>query len=236
MEIYTCYSNIDKNLIYSDWNEVFDCIANLLNRIDSGLTHKLKDSYYQWEYSIEIYLKTLKREAVQPFPKLRTLETIRPFNLSNFSIIGKQENNQEVLLKMRDVLNDNIVTLTLIKSMVEAENNKKYLTLRGDVFIYNNSKLEVNAGTHAYSLLRAIYEYLDGQSGEISYVQFSDEVRKNKRYKEYTNKKVRETLQKYITTGAKTKGGLEGKLKPVEMNGKPLIEIIKDFGMRFNNE
>lgn len=109
----------------------------------------------------------------------------------------------------------------------------KYLVLKDEFFIYNNSKLEVNAGTHAYSFLKVIYEYFSGQSGEISYEQLAEEVRKNKRYKKYSDKKVKDTLQKYITT--KAKGELGDKFKSVEANGRPLIETIKSFGIRFNN-
>lgn len=150
-------------------------------------------------------------------------------NVFDTPVINKVVGEKNLTLENTPLLNIAITLLENLKS-----NHSKYLLLRDDIFIYNNAKLPVSAGTHRYSFLRAIYEYSNGESRKIGYKELADEVRKNKRYKNYSDKKITETLQKYIT--GKSDGEFRDKIiNSVEANNKPLIETIKDFGIYFNN-
>ncbi len=112
------------------------------------------------------------------------------------------------------------------------DNKKKYLVLKDDIFIYNEAELGINAGTYAFAFLKVIYQYLDGKSGEMSYVSISKEMRKIAEYKYESDKSIVSKLQKYVTAKDEVLGK---KLKPVEANGSPLLKIIPKFGIRFNN-
>ena len=172
---------------------------------------------------ITVVMQYLSDAFCQP-----VIQKVGMYDTPRFDDGGRLIKSAEFILENTELLDTAIFLLENLKA-----DKQKYLLLKDDIFIYNSAKLEVNAGTHTYSFLRAIYEYLKGQSGEISYKQLAEEVRKNKRYKDYTDIAVKDTLQKSVTT--KAKGEFGYKLKSVEANNKPLIETIKDFGVRFNN-
>lgn len=119
------------------------------------------------------------------------------------------------------------------KQLGLAMDENGFLLLKDDFFTYNNSKLKVPSNTYAYIILKTIYQLLDGKSGEISYKDLFKELRKTKRFKQQTDSWILDKVQKNITANSY---GLGKKIKKVENNGLRLVEVVKNHGLRFNNQ
>jgi hypothetical protein len=171
---------------------------------------------------ITIVMQYLNDAFLQP-----VIQKVDMYNTPRFDDDGRLIRSAEFILENTEFLDTAIVLLEDLKA-----DKQKYLVFREDIFIYNGSVLKINAGTYPYSFLKVIYEHLDGKSGDISYTDISNEMRKIDKYKNENDNDLKEKLQKYVTAKEEVLGK---KLKPVELNGKPLLKIIKDFGISFNN-
>ena len=155
------------------------------------------------------------------------IQKVDMYNVPSFDSNDRLIKGAEFVLENTELLDTAIVLLEDLKA-----DKQKYLVLKDDIFIYNGAELKVNVGTYPYSFLKVIYEHLSGESGEIRYEDICAEMRKIEKYKHENDKDLKEKLQKYVTAKEEVLGK---KLKPKEANGIPLIKIIKDFGVCFNN-
>jgi hypothetical protein len=110
--------------------------------------------------------------------------------------------------------------------------NKKYLIFKDDVFLYHNSKLNIEPNSYGYIIMFTIYNILNGRSGKISYKNLIDALSKQEKFKRLSNQKILEKIQKYATSHT---DGIGTHINLKENNGKPLIDVNYGHGITFNN-
>jgi hypothetical protein len=152
--------------------------------------------------------------------------------LTVFYSISPVEYGQEGTFKVNSTLTTELKALE--DALERKRNFKPYLELRDYIFYYNASSLKLDPDKYVYTVLRIIFEHFNGKSGEISYRDLYELISKHPKFK---GKKVKEVKMKkdfrsYITSNT---DGLGLKIKPVEQNGRRLIEVIYGEGIYFNN-
>ena len=110
-----------------------------------------------------------------------------------------------------------------------------YITKNGDDFKYKGKVLNLSRNTDYYKTFTALYEKLR-EGGEIKYKELIAELKS--RIPEIKSKSEEE-MRKFIQTNLtdKSNGFMRyAQLPKTEDNGKPLIQIIRASGVRFNNK
>lgn len=119
--------------------------------------------------------------------------------------------------------------------LIKTQKNKP-LSFNGGIFEYHGKKLKLKSDGHVYTFLKVIYDISDGKSCSITYVDLCNEMRKIKRYndkdKDSSDLKIKADLRRYITS---KKDGLFNKINQEEYDQKPLFEVEKNVGIKFNN-
>lgn len=225
-------------------NNLLQELETLFNSFTGESLNNIKDYdslHMKLENGVTSYLRfidttyPLKEIASSIFAKNLKLPAISNVNdLYQSRVLGNKKR-----LGLIDVFSKKITGIPEFHKLMLNEVEKfglgdveKYLVLKDDLFIYNKAELKINAGTYPYSFLKVIYKYLGGKSGEMSYTNISNEMRKIEKYKYESDKSLKKKLQKYVTAKEDVLGK---KLKSVELNDKPLLKVIPNFGIRFNN-
>ncbi len=117
-----------------------------------------------------------------------------------------------------------------IKEVLEKKN--RYLILEQDIFLYNESRLNIQPDSYGYIILRNIYNILNGKSGDITYKDLAKILSEEKKFKGFSNEKIIEKIRKYATSHTE---GVGLKIKEKEKNNKPLISVKYGNGIIFNN-
>lgn len=109
-----------------------------------------------------------------------------------------------------------------------------YITKNGDDFDYKGKYKKLSKKSDWYKVFYALYALLP-EGGEIEYKKLISEI-KNRipKTKEKTEEEMRKFIQQNLTD--KSNGFMRyAGIPETEDSGKPLIEILRDFGVRFNN-
>lgn len=113
--------------------------------------------------------------------------------------------------------------------------NMTYITQKGDDFYYKGKYLKLSKNAEYYSVFCSLYAKLpDG--GEVSYKELNTEIQSRlPKTKSKTDEEMRKFIQSNLTD---TSNGFVryAKIPQSEDNGKPLIEIMRGSGVRFNNK
>jgi hypothetical protein len=110
-----------------------------------------------------------------------------------------------------------------------------YITKQGDDFRYKGKLLNLSKKADYYKVFCALYALLP-QGGEIEYKPLITEIKSRiPKTKAKSDEEMRKLIQGNLTD--KSNGFIRyAKLPNTEDNSKPLIEVIKGFGVRFNNK
>lgn len=225
-------------------NNLLQELETLFNSFTGESLSDIKD-YNRLHMKLENGVTSYLRFIDTTYPLKEIASSIFAKNLTSLSISNVNNLYQNRILGNKkhlgsiDIFSKKITGISEFHGLLVSEverfglnDKKKYLVLKDNIFIYNEAELEITAGTYPYAFLKVIYQHLGGKSGEMSYVNISKEMRKIEKYKHESDKNIINKLQKYVTA----KGEVLGKkLKPVEINGLPLLKIIPEFGIRFNN-
>lgn len=126
----------------------------------------------------------------------------------------------------------------LLKSKSDEDRNRvetHYITKDGDGFRYKGAPMNLSKKALYFKVFTALFSLLpDG--GEVSYEKLAQEIRKQiPSTKKLSSKEMNSYIQGKLTEN--TNGFKRyAKLEEQEDNGKPLIQVIKNYGIRFNNE
>lgn len=110
-----------------------------------------------------------------------------------------------------------------------------YIKKKDDDFYYKGKYLNLSKKADYFKVFDALYSLLP-EGGEISYENLGKELcSRQKKVKTYTKDQMRKYIQRNLTD--QSNGFLRyAKLPRTEDNGKPLIEIVRAQGLRFNNK
>lgn len=110
-----------------------------------------------------------------------------------------------------------------------------YITKQGDDFRYKGKLLNLSKKADYYKVFCALYALLP-QGGEIEYKPLITEIKSRiPKTKAKSDEEMRKLIQGNLTD--KSNGFIRyAKLPNTEDNSRPLIEVIKGFGVRFNNK
>ncbi len=147
------------------------------------------------------------------------------FNLDNIRSLLKP-----ILKKMSLLIDDEIVNTTN-----NISSNELYITKADDDFKYNGKLLRLSKKTNYYKVFCALYALLPG-GGEIEYKELIKEIKSRiPRTKSKSDEEMRKFIQGNLTE--KGNGFIRYSKLPATMdNQRPIIETIRDFGIRFNNK
>ncbi len=108
-------------------------------------------------------------------------------------------------------------------------------TKHGDDFRYKGKLLNLSKKADYYKVFCALYALLP-KGGEVEYKDLIAEIRSRiPKTKSKTSEEMRKLIQGNLTD--KSNGFVRyAKLPSTEDNSKPLIEVIKGVGVRFNNK
>lgn len=112
--------------------------------------------------------------------------------------------------------------------------NTNYITQKGDDFYYKGQYLKLSKNAEYYPVFCSLFAKLpDG--GEVTYKELAEEIHSRlPRTKGKTDEEMRKFIQGNLTDSSN--GFVRyAKIPPTEDNSKPLIEIIRGAGVRFNN-
>jgi hypothetical protein len=112
------------------------------------------------------------------------------------------------------------------------DNKNRYLNLKNDLFFYNGHQLKIKPETLFYEILRNVFNFFNGKSGERQYKELFEELRKIKKLKRWSDYKLKEKIRQELTSKSM---GLGRKIKAVENNGQKLFETQGDK-ITFNNQ
>ncbi len=110
-----------------------------------------------------------------------------------------------------------------------------YITKHGDDFRYKGKLLNLSKKADYYKVFCALFALLP-QGGEVEYKDLIAEIKSRiPKTKTKTSEEMRKLIQGNLTD--KSNGFVRyAKLPTTEDNSKPLIEVIKGVGVRFNNK
>lgn len=114
-------------------------------------------------------------------------------------------------------------------------NNVNYITKNGDDFKYKGKLLPLSKKANYYKVFCALYALLPN-GGEIEYKELIKEIKSRiPSTKSKSDEEMRKFIQSNLTE--KSNGFIRyAKIPKTEDNSKPLIDVIKGFGINFNNK
>lgn len=159
-------------------------------------------------------------------------------DIFNFSIIKKEdftfENIKSILAPILKKISSHISD-EFIENSDTQNNNTRYIVKDGDDFKYKGKLLALSKKANYYKIFCALYALLPN-GGEIEYKDLIEEVKSRI---PATKSKSKEEMCKLIQSNLteKSNGFMRyAKIPKTEDNSKPLIKIIKGFGINFNNK
>lgn len=110
-----------------------------------------------------------------------------------------------------------------------------YITKKGDDFLYNGRQLNLSRNTDYYKAFAALYAKLP-EGGKVSYQDLGTEIESRlSKAKGKSTDEMRKFIQRNLTD--KSNGFIRyARIPGTEDNGKPLVEVVRNFGVRFNNK
>lgn len=200
-------------------------------------------------YASQDYLEVVWEESVVPmllnFREAIADKDLFENNLEAHKVHVEVVNFLDAISKEIEVLKDFMSQKT--KNFYEEElpaikekfnpstSDEFYITKQGDDFRYKGKLLKLSPKADYYKVFCALYARLP-QGGEIEYKDLIEEIKSRiPKTKSKTSEEMRKLIQGNLTD--KSNGFVRyAKLPNTEDNSKPLIEIIKGFGVRFNNK
>ncbi len=233
-ELYFPNYTYDKEVFLSNLNRLNDIEKEDLKNFLSFLRRQNNKQFNESESGVSL----IKLHKLEKFLQNLFQEDIT-FSTKRAGLTGTEKGFQSfipsnVLEELYALVLEENKNKAVIEIKHTYENKKqiKYLELVGDDFIYNGVKMEIATSTRTYKMLRAVYEYFNGESGEILYKDLSKIMCKIKGLKNESNSSIKKLFRESITSNTST---LFSKIKPFETNGKKLFETIRGIGIRFNN-
>ncbi|MFA6476535.1 MAG: hypothetical protein WCV68_03945 [Candidatus Paceibacterota bacterium] len=116
----------------------------------------------------------------------------------------------------------------------DGDKDMLYITKKGDSFCYKGTYLSVSTTAEYYQVFCALFARLP-EGGEITYKELSEEIKSRiPKTKSKDDEEMRKFIQSNLTD---TSNGFVryARIPLREDNGRPLIEITRGLGVRFNN-
>jgi len=116
-----------------------------------------------------------------------------------------------------------------------SSNNTRYIVKDGDDFKYKGKLLPLSKKANYYKVFCALYALLPS-GGEVEYKDLIKEIKSRiPSTKSKSDEEMRKFIQSNLTE--KSNGFIRyAKIPKTEDNSKPLIDVIKSFGINFNNK
>ncbi len=78
--------------------------------------------------------------------------------------------------------------------------SKYYLTIKDDIFYYNNSPLKISNQTILYRVIKCVYDYFEGKNGEIQFKDLHKELKKIKGFSRKTKPELSLLIRQNLTS------------------------------------
>lgn len=156
----------------------------------------------------------------------------------DFSIIRNEdftfENIKSILAPTLKKISS-LISDEFIENSDTSSNNIRYIVKDGDDFKYKGKLLPLSKKANYYKVFCALYALLPS-GGEVEYKDLIKEIRSRiPSTKSKSDEEMRKFIQSNLTE--KSNGFIRyAKIPKTEDNSKPLIDVIKGFGINFNNK
>ncbi|MES3032008.1 MAG: hypothetical protein V4699_02065 [Patescibacteria group bacterium] len=183
---------------------------------------------------IDKEIDTLKKYLLQRAKAFNKQEL--PKYKEQFNGAFKSDKEQTIKHEVTHLFKNSIqeTDIVLHHKYENTDPNKLYITKKNDDFYYKGRYLDVSKTAEYYQVFCALFAKLpDG--GEIFYKELGEEIQSRiPKAKSKNEEEMRKFIQSNLTD---TSNGFVryAKIPASEDNGKPLIEIIRGSGVRFNN-
>jgi hypothetical protein len=231
-------------------------MIELLNTYDTFVELKKSPTYTDFIepvtslYASRDYLEVVWEESVLPM-LINFREEIADKDLfENHSEVHKVHvevvNFLDAISKEVEVLNGyvNQQTKKFYEEDLPAEKEKLsnifpseelYIKKQGDDFQYKGKRMDLSVKSDYYKVFCALYALLP-KGGEVEYKDLITEIKSRV---PKTKTKTTEAMRKFIQSNLTEKGNgfmRYSKLPATMDNQRPIIETVRDFGIRFNNK
>jgi len=161
-----------------------------------------------------------------------------PISITNFlEAISQEMEKLEKFLsqKTKSFYEDDLPKQKDVFENTHNINNVHYITKSGDDFKYKGKLLPLSKKANYYKVFCALYALLPN-GGEIEYKELIKEIKSRiPSTKSKSDEEMRKFIQSNLTE--KSNGFMRyAKVSKTEDNSKPLIDVIKGFGINFNNK
>lgn len=170
--------------------------------------------------------------------KARSFHNALPNEKTVFDSAFKKQGEKEVVYHKHSHHFENSAQEKGIDLNYKFEGTKKtgfYITKEGDDFSYNGRYVNLSKKSDYYKVFSALYAKLPN-GGEVSYKDIMAEVKSRlPKTKSKTDDEMAKFIQRNLTD--KTNGFMRyAGIPDTEDGGKPLIEVIRSYGIAFNNK
>ena len=192
-----------------------------------------------WEDSTHPLLVNLREEIADKdlFENGSEIHKV-PLSIANFlEAISQEIEALKKFLnqKVKSIYEEDLPKQKEVFKNAHNSNNVHYITKDGDDFKYKGKLLPLSKKANYYKVFCALYALLpDG--GEIEYKELIKEIKSRiPSTKSKSDEEMRKFIQSNLTE--KSNGFIRyAKIPKTEDNSKPLIDVIKGFGINFNNK
>ncbi len=184
----------------------------------------------------------LSWDAVRPYLHRVHSEITRIYNISeeNTQITDDDKRLEEITnlitekrTQQAPVKKDEVKKMEILHRYEKAD-NKFYITQDGYDFKYKGKTLNISKNNDYFKVFCALYALIP-EGGEVKYKELITEIKSRMpEVKSKTETEMRKFIQANLTD--KSNGFMRyAEIPKTEDNGKPLIKVIRGFGVCFNN-
>lgn len=192
-----------------------------------------------WEDSTQPLLVNLREEIADKdlFENGSEIHKV-PLSIANFlEAISQEIEKLEKFLsqKTKSFYKEDLPKQKEVFENTHNSNNVHYITKSGDDFKYKGKLLPLSKKANYYKVFCALYALIPN-GGEIEYKELIKEIKSRiPSTKSKSDEEMRKFIQSNLTE--KSNGFMRyAKVPKTEDNSKPLIDVIKGFGINFNNK